>query len=97
MWLGDKLGGGFQALSEMRSFLEIEVEEGVTVVQVFDRLAVQNSVIAEKIFDRKSRKFFPNLSAVVTQDGLVVSPFNIEKSPIREGYKITLLPLYAGG
>jgi hypothetical protein len=33
----------------------------------------------------------------VTHDGLVVSPFDVEKTQIRDGYKITILPLYVGG
>jgi len=97
MWLGDKPGSGFQVLSEMRSFREMDVAEGLTVIQLLDRLAAQSPVIEEKIFDRKNRKLFPNLSVVVTHDGLVVSPFGMEKTQIRDGYKITILPLYAGG
>jgi sulfur carrier protein ThiS len=97
MWLGNDPGGGFQALSEMRSFREMEVEEGLTVLQLLDRLAAQSSVIEEKIIDQKNQKLLPNLSVVVTHEGLVVSPFDVEKTPIRDGYKITILPLYVGG
>jgi hypothetical protein len=39
----------------------------------------------------------PNLSVVVTQDGLAVSPLDLEKSEMKDGYKITVLPLYVGG
>ena len=74
MWLGNDPGDGFQALSEMRSFREMDLEEGLTVIQLLDRLAAQSPVIEEKIFDRKNRKLLPNLSVVVTQDGLAVSP-----------------------
>jgi len=97
MWLGNNLGGGFQALSEMRSFREMDVEEGLTVTQLLDRLAAQSPVIEEKVFDRKNRKLLPNLSVVVTHDGLAVSPFDVEKSKLKDGYKITVLPLYVGG
>jgi len=97
MWLGENPGGGFQALSEMRSFQEMDVEEGLTVIQLLDRLAAQSPVIEEKIFDRKNRKLLPNLSVVVTHEGLVVSPFDMEKTQIRDGYKLTILPLYVGG
>jgi hypothetical protein len=97
MWLGDKPGGGFQTLSEMRSFREMDVEEGLTVIQLLDRLAAQSPVIEEKIFDRKNRKLLPNLSVVVTHEGLVVSPFDMEKTQIMDGYKLTILPLYVGG
>jgi hypothetical protein len=97
MWLGNNPGGGFQALSEMRSFREMDVEKGLTVIQLLDRLAAQSPVIEDKIFDRKTRKLLPNLSVVVTHDGLAVSPFDVERSPIGDGYKITILPLYVGG
>ena len=97
MWLGNDPGDGFQALSEMRSFREMDLEEGLTVIQLLDRLAAQSPVIEEKIFDRKSRKLLPNLSVVVTQDGLAVSPLDLEKSEMKDGYKITVLPLYVGG
>jgi hypothetical protein len=97
MWLGNDPGDGFQALSEMRSFREMDLEEGLTVIQLLDRLAAQSPVIEEKIFDRKNRKLLPNLSVVVTQDGLAVSPLDLEKSEMKDGYKITVLPLYVGG
>ena len=97
MWLGNDPGGGLQALSEMRSFREMDVEEGLTVLKLLDRLAAQSPVIEEKIFDRKTRKLLPNLSVVVTHDGLAVSPFDLEKSEMKDGYKITVLPLYVGG
>jgi hypothetical protein len=73
------------------------VEEGLTVIQLLDRLAAQSPVIEEKIFNRKNRKLLPKLSVVVTHDGLAVSPFNIDESEIKDGYKITILPLYVGG
>jgi hypothetical protein len=97
MWLGENPGGGFQALSEMRSFREMDVDEGLTVIGLLDRLAAQSPMIEEKIFDRKNRKLLPNLSVVVTHEGLVVSPFNIDESEMKDGYKIAILPLYVGG
>jgi hypothetical protein len=97
MWLGKDPGAGFQALSEMRSMREMDVEEGLTVIQLLEGLAVQSPVIEEKVFDRKNRKLLPNISLVVTHDGLAVSPFDVEKTQIRDGYKITILPLYVGG
>ena len=97
MWLGENPGCGFQSLSEMRSFREMDLEEGLTVIQLLARLAAQSPVIEEKIFNRKKRKLFPNLSVVVTHEGLVVSPFNIDESEMKDGYKITILPLFVGG
>ena len=97
MWLGEKLGGDFQSPSEMRSVAEIDLDEGLSIPQLFDSLAGRYPLIEEKIFSREEKKFFPNLSVIVTQAELVVSPFSIESSILRDGYKITVLPLYAGG
>jgi len=97
MWLGKEPGGGFQALSEMRSFREMDVEEGLTLIQLLDRVAVQSPVIEEKIFDRKNLKLPPNLSVAVTHEGSVVSPLDAERSELKDGYKISVLPLYVGG
>ena len=97
MWLGDQMGADFQSPSEMRSLKEMEVEEGLTVIQLFDRLAVQYPLIGEKVFNRESKRFHPNLSVIATQNGQVVSPFNIEENRLKDGDKITVMPLYAGG
>ena len=97
MWLGNQLGEDFQSPSEMRSMKEMEVEEGLTIIQLFDQLASRYPLIREKIFDPESKKFLPNLSVIVTQNGQVVSPFNIEENVLKDGYKITVLPLYVGG
>lgn len=97
LWLGDQLAPDFQKLSPMRCAKEIEVEEAVTVIDLFDRLAARYPLIGEKIFDRQTKKFRPNLSVLVTQNEQVVSPFNKEKDWIKDGSKITILPIYVGG
>ncbi len=97
MWLGENPGGGFQALSEMRSGKEMEAEDGVTVLQLFEQMAAQSPLIGEKVFDRKLGRFHPNLTVIVTHDGQVVSPFQVEKDFLKDGDKITVLPLYVGG
>ena len=97
VWLGEQLGEDFQSPSEMRSIKEMQVEEGTTLLQLFDRLASQYPPIDKKVFNRQNKKFYPNLSVIVTQNGQVVSPFDIYESALIDGYKITVLPLYAGG
>jgi molybdopterin converting factor small subunit len=97
MWLGTRLGDDFESPSEMRSTKEMEVEGGLTVIQLFDRLASRYPLIEEKIFSRRTKKFQANLSVIVTHDGRVVSPFDIEEDILKEGNKVTVLPLYAGG
>ena len=97
MWLGGELGEDFQSPSEMRSAKEMEVEEGITVIQLFGRLALQYPLIGQKIFNRETKKFHPNLSVIVTLQGQVISPFNIEENVLKDGCRITVLPYYAGG
>jgi len=97
MWLGTELGEGFRNLSEMRSVKEMDIETGLTVIQLFDRLAAHYPLVGKKIFNQEKKKFQPNLSIIVTQDNRVVSPFNLEESILQDGYKVTVLPLYVGG
>ena len=97
MWLGGELGEDFQSPSEMRSIKDMEIEEGLTVIHLFGRLAFQYPLIGQKIFNRETKKFHPNLSVIVTLNGQVISPFNIEENVLKDGCKITVLPYYAGG
>ncbi|MBI5967729.1 MAG: MoaD/ThiS family protein [Deltaproteobacteria bacterium] len=97
MWLGEELGQDFQSPTSMRSAREMDVEEGTTVIQLFDRLAARYPPIGEKIFNRGKKSFYPNLSVIGTRNGQVISPFNIENTILKDGDKITVLPLYAGG
>jgi hypothetical protein len=97
LWLSDQLEPDFRKLSPMRSAKEVEVEEGVTALELFDRLAAKYPLLAEKLFDRNNKKFRPNLSAIVTKDDIVLSPFNLEKDPLPPGCKITVMPVYVGG
>ncbi|MGQ9694259.1 MAG: MoaD/ThiS family protein [Thermodesulfobacteriota bacterium] len=97
LWLNDQLGPDFQKLSPMRSAKEVELNEGITVGELLDRLANEYPLIGEKIFDPQAKKLRPNLSVIVTQDERVVSPFNLDQDLLQDAYKITILPIYVGG
>lgn len=97
LWLNDQLGPDFHKLSPMRSAKEVEIENGLTVMELFDRLASQYPLIAEKIFDRQSKKFRSNLSVIVTREERVLSPFDLERDHLDDGCKITVMPIYVGG
>jgi molybdopterin converting factor small subunit len=97
LWLGKEPGGDFRSLSEMRSVIEIEVEDGMTVEKLFDSLYGRYPAIAEKVFSRKNKNFFPYLEVFVKFNDRIVSPFSLEDSPLENGYKILIFPLYAGG
>jgi molybdopterin converting factor small subunit len=97
MWLGKKLGGDFQSPSEMRSTMEMDVEEGMTVKNLFADLADRYPAIAKEIFDRENHSFYPNLTVMVTCSGQAVASSGAIDTALKDGYRIMVLPLYAGG
>ena len=97
LWLNKELGGEFQSPSEMRSLTEMEVENGTTVRNLFDRLADRYPVIGQKVFNRENRKFYPNLSVILTSKDEVISPYSGEDNVLKDGDKIKILPIYVGG
>jgi molybdopterin converting factor small subunit len=97
LWLNKELGGEFQSPSEMRSLTEMEVENGTTVRNLFDRLADRYPVIGQKVFNRQNKKFYPNLSVILTSKDEVISPYSGEDNVLKDGDKIKILPIYVGG
>lgn len=97
LWLNKELGGDFQSPSEMRSLTEMDVENGTTVRNLFDRLADRYPVIGQKVFNRGNKKFYPNLSVILTSKDEVISPYSGEGSVLKDGDKIKILPIYVGG
>jgi len=97
LWLDKELGGDFQSPSEMRSLTEMDVENGTTVRNLFDRLADRYPVIGQKVFNRENRKFYPNLSVILTSKDDVISPYSGEDNVLQDGDKIKILPIYVGG
>lgn len=97
LWLNKELGGDFQSPSEMRSLTEMDVENGTTLRNLFDRLADRYPVIGQKVFNRQNKKFYPNLSVILTSKDEVISPYSGEGSGLKDGDKIKILPIYMGG
>ena len=97
LWLNKELGGDFQSPSDMRSVTEMDVENGTTVKNLFDRLADRYPVIGRKVFNRQNGKFFPNLSVILTSKDEVITPYSGEGSVLRDGDKVKVLPIYVGG
>lgn len=95
MWLGKELGKDFQSLSEMRSIREEEVKEGITIRDFIDRLAQRYQPIREKVFDRGRKSFYPHI--VATLNERVISPYEVYDRVLKDGDKITVLPMYVGG
>jgi molybdopterin converting factor small subunit len=97
MWFGKELGCDFQSPSEMRSVIETKVEEGMTLKKLFSQLAGRYPPIGQKIFNGENQSFYPNLTIMVTFKGQVINFPSVDDTVLKDGYKIMVLPLYAGG
>ncbi len=95
LWLGKELGEDFKSLSEMRSLKEESVEEGTTIHQLLDSLARHYPPIAQNIFDPKVKEVYPHV--IVNYNDQVISPYIVREQLLRDGDKITVLPVYVGG
>ena len=95
LWLGNELGGDFESPSEMRSAREEKVEDGTTVRQLLDSMAKRYPPIAQKIFSIDEKKLFPHV--VITYNDAVISPHIVHDKILKDGDKITILPMYMGG
>lgn len=95
LWLGKELGGDFESLSEMRSVRQEIVEEGTTIRQLLDTLACRYPPIARNVFDTQAQQMLPSI--VVNYNDRVISPHRVHDQILREGDKITVLPIYTGG
>jgi len=95
MWLGKELGNDFNSPSEMKSILEICVEDGTTVRKLFKNLADRYRPIEENIFSKENNILYPNI--VITFNDRVISHSEIYERVLKEGDKIVILPTYMGG
>ncbi len=95
LWLGRELGDDFESPSEMRSIREENVEEGITIGQLLDNLAGRYPPIAQCVFDTKAKRLLPHI--VVNYNDRVISPHIVHDQVLKDGDKITVLPLYMGG
>lgn len=97
LWLNQELRGDFESPSEMRSLTEMDVEDGTTVERLFDCLADRYPVIGQKVFNRQNKKFYPNLSVILTSKDERISPYSGVNIALKDGDRIKVLPMYVGG
>jgi sulfur carrier protein ThiS len=95
MWLGNELREDFESVSEMRSIKEEAVEEGTTIRELLDNLAIRYLTIAHNIFDIKEKRVYPHI--VMVYNDQVISPHIVHEQVLKNGDKITILPMYMGG
>lgn len=93
MWLGKELGKEFESPTDSRAVLETDIEDGTTVRRLFEDLASRYSRIREKIFnDHRFSKL-----VVVAVNGRGISADKVYDRVLRDGDRITLIPISMGG
>jgi molybdopterin converting factor small subunit len=91
----ENLGKDFHSTSGVCATREEQIEEGITVRDLFDRLAERYQPFREKIFQRGKGVFYPEI--VVTVNDRIISPDEICPKVLEDGDKITVLPMFGGG
>ncbi|MGQ9695290.1 MAG: MoaD/ThiS family protein [Thermodesulfobacteriota bacterium] len=95
LWLSNELREDFDYLSPMRCGRREEVSEGMTIGQLLANLAKRYSPLANKVYNLGEDKLYPYL--VINYNERVISPYVVYDQPLKEGDKITILPMYVGG
>jgi molybdopterin converting factor small subunit len=93
--LGRELGRDFESISEIRSRKKEFVVEGTRIQDLLESLSRRYPLVAEKIFSPKDKVAYPDI--VIHYNDHVISPHVVLKEIVKEGDKITILPVYAGG
>ncbi len=95
LWLGEELKEGFASLSAMRSVREELVEDGTTIKELLSSLARHYAPIEKRVFKLKEGKLYPDMVAKYNEG--IVDWQVIGAQVLRDGDKITIMPLYTGG
>jgi molybdopterin converting factor small subunit len=95
LWLGKELKGDFESPSEMRSARKELVGEGMTVGELLKDLANRYEPFRQKVFDLREKRLYPQV--VLTYNDQVISPHHLYEQVLKDGDKITMMPLYTGG
>lgn len=95
LWLSNELGEDFTYLSPMRCSRREQVPEGTTIGQLLANLANRYSPLADKVYNLAEDKISPYI--VINYNERAISPYEVYDQPLKEGDKITILPMYVGG
>ena len=93
--MAQELGEDFQHPSNMRSEIEMDIEKRSTVRSLLNYLAEHYAAFGEKIFNRENGKLHATM--VMTLNDRVVNYSKVYDQTLKDGDKITILPLHAGG
>ncbi|MEE8443522.1 MAG: MoaD/ThiS family protein [Dehalococcoidia bacterium] len=85
----------FSSKESSRLVLEEAVEAGNTVRDLFDRLAAENPVFAEYVFNREKQEITGHVS-VIFNDRILELLDGLD-TEVKDGDTVTLLPAFSGG
>jgi molybdopterin converting factor small subunit len=95
LWLGNELKGDFECPSEMRCARVENADDGTTIRNLLGDLAKRYFPIAKSVFDIETEELFPDV--VMNYNDRVISPNQVYDRTLKNGDRITLLPLAGGG
>jgi molybdopterin converting factor small subunit len=95
LWLGHELKSDFECPSEMRSIKVEDVEDGTTIRKLLSDLAGRYPPIAKRVFDIEIQNLYPDV--VMNYNDRVITPHEVYDRILKDGDRITLLPLAGGG
>jgi molybdopterin converting factor small subunit len=95
LWLSKELEEDFEFVSEMRSRRDEELSEGMTVRDLMESMARRYPPLAREVFDLREKRTYPHV--IINYNESVISPHVVNDQVLRDGDKITVLPMYMGG
>ena len=93
MWWRRELGEDFQYPTDMRSVLELEVEDGTTGGKLFEKMAERYGPVQERIIP--DHRF--SSCVVFLMNGQFITADDLYQRILGNGDEITVLPAYSGG
>ncbi len=95
LWLSDELKGEFECPSAMRSVRTDRVEDGTTIREWLRDLARRFPPLAGRVFDIKAGSLNPDV--LMNYNDRAVTPRQVYDTILKDGDRVTLLPLAGGG
>lgn len=95
MGMGKLLGEDFHSPSSLRSEIELDVEDGISVRSLFSQLSVRYPAIGEKIFDITNGEFLPDVIATFNDE--VIWSRDLSERILESSDNIKIFPMDAGG
>jgi len=95
MGLGKEAGEPFGSASGMCVKLDVDVDEGSTVRDLFGQLSERYPPVSERLFERQKGEFHPDV--LVTINERIVNRTKVCDLHLNDGDKLAVFPLQVGG